>query len=168
METSTTVTSGKSQRYSPTTILLGLGLVSSALAWLLIAAPVVTFSNSAKHSGHFGLAYLHVLGGTVMLFLGLANLYIGTTRKHFAHHKLVGRTYLIGGGLGAVAAILILSSHAHKQLEASIFTNTTISLLTLASAWLVAAAMSYRAVRNRRYDSHREWIVRSYVLAWSF
>jgi hypothetical protein len=38
----------------------------------------------------------------------------------------------------------------------------------LATAWLLAASMAYRAVRNRRYDAHRDWMVRSYVLAWSF
>jgi hypothetical protein len=42
------------------------------------------------------------------------------------------------------------------------------STLTLALAWLGCAAMAYRAVRNKRYDSHRDWIIRSYVLAWSF
>ena len=28
--------------------------------------------------------------------------------------------------------------------------------------------MAYRSVRNKRYDSHRDWMIRSYVLAWSF
>jgi len=28
--------------------------------------------------------------------------------------------------------------------------------------------MAYRGARNRRYDSHRQWVIRSYVLAWSF
>ena len=155
-------------RFSPTKILLGLGLISSALAWFLIAPPVITFSSTAKHAEHFGLVYFHVLGGTIMLFLGLANLYIGTTRKHFKYHKLLGRIYLIGGGLGAIAAIVILSSSAHKPAGVGVFTNVSISLLTLATAWLLAAAMAYRAVRNKRYDSHREWVIRSYVLAWSF
>ena len=44
----------------------------------------------------------------------------------------------------------------------------TISLLTLAAAWLASAAMAYRAVRNGKYGEHRDWIIRSYVLAWSF
>jgi len=158
----------KPARLPLTEILLGLGLVSSAMAWFLIAPPVITFSSTAKHSGHFGVAYIHVLGGTVMLFLGLANLFVGVTRRHFNHHKLLGRIYLIGGGVGAIAAILITGSSAHKSPNVSVLTNVSISLLTLASAWLLAAGMAYRAVRNKRYDSHREWMIRSYVLAWSF
>ena len=148
--------------------LLTLGFVSSALAWWLIAPPVMTFSSTAKHAGHFGLVYFHVSGGTLMLFVGLANLYVGTTRKYFKYHRLIGGIYLVGGALGAIAAMVITSSTAHKAAGTSALTSTSISLLTLASAWLLAAAMAYRAARNRRYDSHRDWMIRSYVLAWSF
>ena len=147
--------------------LLALGFLSSAIAWWLIAPPVMTFSSTAKHAGHFGAVYLHVSGGTLMLFVGLANLYTGTTRKYFKYHRWIGRTYLIGGAVGAVAAMAITSSPAHKA-AGTVLTSTSISLLTLASAWLLAAAMAYRAARNRRYDSHQDWMIRSYILVWSF
>jgi Predicted membrane protein (DUF2306) len=39
---------------------------------------------------------------------------------------------------------------------------------TLALVWLGAAAMAWRAARNRRFDSHRGWMIRSYVLTWTF
>ena len=70
--------------------------------------------------------------------------------------------------MGAVIAIIIALGPAHKSADAAMFTNLSTSLFTLAVAWLVAAGMAYRAVRNRRYDSHRDWIIRSYVLAWAF
>lgn len=150
--------------------LLAIGFVSSVWAWWVIAPDVMTFSSVGleKHGGHFSLTYLHVIGGTLMLFLGLANLYVGTTNRFFQYHRLIGRVYLIGGGLGAISAIVITGSTAHKSPELSPLTNTTISLLTLATAWLLAAGMAFRAVRNGRYDAHREWMIRSYVLVWSF
>ena len=162
--------SPKLSRWTLASILLALGFISSAWAWWVIAPEVVTFSSAGieRHAGHFRLVYFHVLGGTLMLFLGLANLYIGTSRKFFRYHKLIGRVYLIGGGLGAISAIVLTSSAAHKAAGVSTFTNNTISLLALAFAWLLAAGMAFRAVRNRRYDSHREWMIRSYVLVWSF
>jgi hypothetical protein len=151
-------------------MLMALGFISSVWAWWLIAPPVMTISSAGleKHGGHFSLVYFHVAGGTLMLFLGLANLYIGTTRRFFRYHRLVGRLYLIGGGFGAISAIIITSSTAHKAAGGTAFTNPTISLLSLSAAWLLTAAMAFRAVRNRRYDSHREWMIRSYVLVWSF
>ena len=103
-----------------------------------------------------------------MLFIGATNLYIGSTNKHFKYHKLFGRIYLIGGTIGVAFVISVLLTTAHKRDGAGIFTNMTISLLTLAAAWLGCAAMAYRAVRNHHYGLHRDWIIRSYVLAWSF
>jgi hypothetical protein len=94
MQTPSAMNGQASHPFSPTKILLGLGLISSAIAWWLIAPPVITFANTAKHAGHFGLVYFHVLGGTIMLFLGLANLYIGLTRRRFTYHKLLGRIYI--------------------------------------------------------------------------
>ncbi len=135
---------------------------------MLIAAPVATFSNAGKHAGHVGLLYIHMLGGTIMLFFGAFNLYIGATRRYFKYHKLVGRTYLIGGSIGAIIAIIITLGPAHKNADAAMFTNLSTSLFVLAITWLAAAGMAYRAVRNRRYDAHRDWMIRSYVLAWAF
>ena len=153
---------------SPAGMLLFAAFVSSMLAWWLIAIPVATFENSHKHPGHFGLLYIHMLGGSLMLFLGGVNLYVGATRKHFKFHKLVGRFYLLGGSIGAITAITLALSPAHKSDPSVVLTNLSSSLATLALAWLAAAAMAYRAVRNRRFDSHRDWMIRSYVLAWAF
>lgn len=56
--------------------------------------------------------------------------------------------------MGVMAAVLImLVKRAHKP-ESVIFTNSTVSLLTLSFACFAAALMAYRAVRNKRYDSH--------------
>ncbi|CAN5323044.1 hypothetical protein BH10ACI2_BH10ACI2_06290 [soil metagenome] len=150
----------------PSVWVLLAAIVTSAAAWWLIAWPVASISNVDKHPDHFGMVFVHMIGGTIMLFIGAANLYIGTTNKLFKYHKLLGRTYLIGGTLGVAFVVAVLLSTAHKS--NGIFTNTTISLLTLATAWLASAAMAYRSVRNGKYGEHREWIVRSYVLAWSF
>lgn len=149
-------------------LLLIVAIVSSAAAWLLIAEPVATLGNVASHEGHFGLVFVHMLGGTIMLFCGAANLYVGATRRHFRHHRLIGRTYLVGGAVAAVIAIVVTLGPSHKSEATVVFTNMSTSLAMLSMAWLLAAGMAYRAVRNRRYDSHRDWMIRSYVLAWSF
>ncbi len=98
----------KKSKWTLAVALLAIGLISSTWAWLLIATPVITVSSASveKHVGHFGLAYFHVFGGTVMLFLGLANLYVGTTRRFFRYHKLIGRLYLIGGGLSTIKELV--------------------------------------------------------------
>lgn len=144
------------------------GIISSLCAWLLIASPVVMLSNVASHAGHFDLVYVHMLGGTVMLSCGAINLYVGATRRHFRYHRLIGRTYLVGGTVAAVTAVALALGPHHKSDATVVFTNASTSLTMLATAWQLAAVMAYRAVRNGRYDSHRDWMIRSYVLAWSF
>jgi hypothetical protein len=43
-----------------------------------------------------------------------------------------------------------------------------VSLASLSIAWLIASGMALRAAINRRFDSHQAWMIRSYVLTWSF
>lgn len=149
-------------------ILLAAALLSSAVAWWMIAWPPLTFSNVAEHPEHFALTYVHVIGGSGMLFFGGLNLYLAARKDHYRLHRVVGRTYLAFGVIGSVSAIMVASSMAHKSAGGPILTNATISLLTLAIAWLAFAALGWRAARNRRFPSHGQWMIRSYVLAWAF
>ena len=83
-------------------ILLAAALLSSAIAWWMIAWPPLTFSNVAEHPQHFALTYAHVLGGTGMLLFGGLNLYLAARNDRFPLHRVVGRTYLACGVLGDV------------------------------------------------------------------
>ena len=148
-------------------LLLAAALLSSLVAWWMIAWPSLTFATTARHSGHFAGTFAHVLGGTGMLLFGGLNLYLAARRDNFPLHRLVGRTYLGFGVFGSVSAMIVTLT-AHKEAGGPIFTNTTISLVTLASAWLAFAALGWRAARNRRFQSHGQWMIRSYVLAWAF
>ncbi|MDP8993432.1 MAG: DUF2306 domain-containing protein [Pseudomonadota bacterium] len=97
-----------------------------------------------------------------MLGLGAAALYIGWTRRAFRRHRWFGYAYLGVGSLGTTAALGLSALSPHEP--ASLYVATG----TLSAAWLLVAAMAWRAARNRRFDSHRDWMVRSYVLSWTF
>lgn len=149
-------------------VLLAAALLSSALAWWMIAWPVATLANVAVHHGHFALTFAHMVGGTGMLFLGGLNLYLAARNDNYPLHRRVGQAYLLFGTFGAVVAMIITSTPAHKPPGSPILTSATVSLLTLASAWLCFAALGWRSARNRRFQSHGHWMVRSCVLVWSF
>ncbi|HYJ40927.1 MAG TPA: DUF2306 domain-containing protein [Steroidobacteraceae bacterium] len=158
---------------SPGGVLLLIALVSGALAWWLIALPVLTLANVDGHPQHFSMVFAHMATGTLMLFVGAANIYVGTTRRFFAHHKTLGYLYLAGGTVGASLALILALRNPHGaggQLPGGMQGTGDLgyALAALAIAWLVSAAMGYRAVRNRRHDTHRAWMIRSYVLTWSF
>ncbi|HET7709917.1 MAG TPA: DUF2306 domain-containing protein [Sphingomicrobium sp.] len=149
-------------------VILAAALISSVVTWWLIAWPSLTLATAARHGGHFAGTYAHVLGGTGMLLFGGLNLYLAARRDNFPLHRLVGRTYLAFGVFGAVSSLFVTLSMAHKDAGSALLTNETISLVTLAFAWLAFAGLGWRAARNRRFPSHGQWMIRSYVLAWAF
>ena len=148
--------------------ILAAAVFSSAAAWWMIAWPVMALRNMADHEGHFVLTFAHVAGGTGMLFLGALNLYLAVCNDRFRLHRRVGRLYLLIGTFGAVTALAITLSPAHKNAGSPLLTNASISLSLLSLAWLAFALLGWRAARNRRFDSHRDWMIRTYILVWSF
>ena len=138
---------------------IGAAAVSSAVFIWLIAIPAFGPEREAVHTGHVPMLWTHVAGGIVMLFAGAVALRIGLTREWFRWHKLAGYTYLAWGTLASVTALI-------RSLDVGHSPGMATGLLAV--VWLVFAAMAYRAVRNRRYDQHRDWMIRSYVAAWTF
>jgi hypothetical protein len=136
-------------------------LTTLPILWLKVW-PMLSGAKWGEHSPHLVTVLIHALGGLCMLVLGAAALYIGWTRKAFKRHRWFGYGYLILGGTGAVAALVVSVQAPHPPYSLYIAT------FTLASIWLAVAGMAYRAARNKRFDSHREWMIRSYVLTWTF
>jgi hypothetical protein len=153
---------------TPIGLLLAAGLASAAFAWWMIAITPLTFGNITRHSGHFTLTWLHVVGGSGMLLFGGINLYLAFAKRHYALHRWSGRLYLTFGVVGAGTAMWVSLTMAHKDAGTSVFSNQAVSLLTLAAAWAAFAGLGWRAVLNRRFSSHGQWMIRSYVLAWAF
>ena len=138
---------------------LAVAALSSIVFVWLIATPNFLPAGIQKHATHLGLLYLHIAGGTVMLLAGALGLRIGLTRQGFGWHRTVGFTYLAAGTMASVSALIRSFDTAHTP---------GVSTGTLAVTWLAFTAMAWRAIRNRRIDQHREWMIRSYVVAWTF
>jgi hypothetical protein len=132
--------------------------------WSLHAPRFFAFSATSYgvHWQHRAWMLTHVLGGTFPLFLGPFLLWSGLRRYRPTLHRWIGRTYLVTGaiGVGGGAALSLVSAHPPFSLYVATF--------TLAVAWFFAAFMAYRAIRNRRVEIHRDWVIRSYVLTATF
>lgn len=143
-------------------ILFALALATSAAIWWRFAVPIFDGANLPKHAGHVPTLVGHAIGGTFMIWAGAGALFIGWTGRLRRWHKWFGYAYLGGGSLGAAVALWLSLHLTHPPLSLGVATGT------LAAAWLAFAAMALRAARNRRFESHREWVIRSYVLTWTF
>ena len=137
-------------------------LVTSAPIWWRFAVPIFDGEKLPTHAGHVPTIIAHAAGGTFMIWAGAAALFIGWTGRLRRFHKWFGYAYLGGGSVGAAFALWLSLHLAHPPLSLGVATGT------LAAFWLAFAGMALRAALNRRFDTHREWVVRSYVLTWTF
>jgi hypothetical protein len=145
----------------PAMVFVG-GLLTSAWAWWRFAWPVMSGAAMGRHVEHFPLVYAHMLGGTTMLAVGAAAVYLGWTRTAYRYHRWFGYAYLSGGTAGASLGLALSLRNPHH------IGGITVATGTLAIVWLAVAALALRAARNRRFDAHRDWMIRSYVLTWTF
>jgi hypothetical protein len=143
-------------------LLFVAAILTSAPIWWRFALPVLDGASLPKHPDHAPLLVAHALGGTAMLGAGALALYVGWTKRWRRWHKVIGYSYLGGGSMGALAALVLSIRPAHPPLSVGVATGA------LAVTWLAFAAMALRASVNRRFDSHREWVIRSYVVTWTF
>ena len=115
-----------------------------------------------RHQGHVPWLVLHILTASSALFTGPFLLWSGSRRAPLAIHRKIGLVYLIGGSLGTSAGMVLSIAARHRA--PAFYVGT----FFLGVVWLAAASMAYRAIRNRRVEAHQEWMIRSYVLTWSF
>jgi hypothetical protein len=141
--------------------LLLLAVLTSLSVWTYIVLPVLG-GDLGGHETHGGLLYVHAAAGSLMLFFGAAALYVGWTRRFFSLHRTIGGTYLLAGTVASLLALALPLAAPHDPGSIAVATNV------IAGVWLAFSAMAWRAVRNRRFEAHRDWMIRSYVVTWTF
>ena len=145
----------------PGLLLAGAILTALPVLWFF-AIPILDTSDAPPHVAHGVTLYLHVIGGLSVIVAGGGALYIGWTRKAFKRHRWFGYSYLGLGSMMALSALALSIEAPHEPRSLYVATGT------LAAVWLAVAAMALRAARNRRFLVHRDWMIRSYVLTWTF
>ena len=147
--------------------MLGVALAAALLFWVVAALPYLSLDQS-----HFGLGgpalwprryqlLVHIAGGTLALFIGPVQLWLGETRSKLAWHRALGNVYLVGVSVGAAGAYYLALTTPSGWLYAS-------GLVGLAVAWTVTTGMAYLAIRARAIEQHREWMIRSFVVTLAF
>jgi hypothetical protein len=144
------------------TLLLLLAGASSAFVFAVVVWPALTAEVKPRHAGHWGWVSLHTITGAAMLITGPLNLYVGATRRWFDWHRHIGCTYIGAGYTAALAALAVNLRNPHGDVSVALSTGL------LAVAWTVTASMGWRTGAQRRWRAHSDWMIRSYVLTWSF
>jgi len=103
---------------------------------------------------------LHIGGGTLALFMGPFQLWSGLRSRHLAIHRLTGLLYVVGVGVGGGAGFYL--SFFSQPLDFGV------ALFTLAFAWWLTVGMAFLAIKRRRIEAHKEWMIRGYVVTFAF
>jgi hypothetical protein len=148
------------------TLLVWLGcVVLAALIVRFFGRAVMRYAHfDAPHYRSFWPAkwwlVAHLGGGSLALLLGPFQFSGWIRRKYVKAHRWMGRLYLIGVLVGAIASVYIGVRVAPKAFG--------VALLYLALAWVVTSGMAYVSVMRRQFAAHREWMIRSYVVTFGF
>lgn len=167
----TTVSPPRNRQTSASTGLLGL-LGWAALAFLSIAiagisaryfSPTPPFPAEIlkqRIAAHDPWLLVHIVGGVFALATGPFQFSRRLRLRYVALHRWLGRFYLIMVAMGATAGFRI-------ALESFGGLPSHFGFGMLAVLWLITAAMAYRRALQRRWQSHREWMVRNFALTFA-
>jgi uncharacterized membrane protein YozB (DUF420 family) len=108
----------------------------------------------------FGLLF-HLTGGLIAITTGLVQIWLGLTHRTGTLHRTVGKFYACGVAVGSIGGFYLgftsPSPFAYKA-----------GLISLNVAWLITTGMALYAISTKRIEQHREWMLRSYVVTFSF
>ena len=102
--------------------------------------------------------YVHIFSGPVVLLNGLILLSDHVRRRHGGLHRLLGRVQVVVLLVLVLPSGVVMSRHAFGGWPAGL------SFLLLSAATAGCAIAGVVHARRRRYDRHRRWMLRAYVL----
>jgi hypothetical protein len=155
------------RRPFPWRLSLLLAVAAGLVLWFIVHRALRFASYDAvTYTGYywprrFGLVP-HIAGGIVAILVGLVQLWLGLTGRTGVLHRTLGRVYL-----GAVAIGSAGGFYLAVTIGAQYFAYAA-GLFGLAGAWVITTSMAYVAIRHRALEQHREWMIRSYVVAFAF
>jgi uncharacterized membrane protein len=102
----------------------------------------------------------HILGGTLALIIGPLQFSSRLRRRNPKLHRILGRVYVSSVFVAAPIGI-VMATHGHYRLF-------TVAITVQSGTWIIATAAAFLAARNRQIQQHREWMVRSYAVTFTF
>jgi uncharacterized membrane protein len=99
----------------------------------------------------------HAILGTLALLSGPPQFSTRLRQRWRAFHRILGRVYVASVLLAAVLALTISAGHP-------LFPATCVQ----AGAWIICTVAAFLTARNRQIAQHRQWMVRSYAVTFTF
>ena len=104
-----------------------------------------------------GLLIPHVLCGTIALVAGPIQFSSRVRQRYLKFHRILGRIYVVSVFIGAATGIALAFGRPG-------FPGTC----GQAAAWVVCTTAALITARNRHIVQHRQWMMRSYAVTFTF
>jgi hypothetical protein len=146
-------------------IIVAIGLLAFIALRFYSEVAIQYFNISEASYGFYwpnrGWLLIHLVGGSLALFMGPFQFWSGLRRKHMHVHRWTGRLYLVGVALAAFASVTL-------AVRTPIGVAWSAGLLVLAGVWVAVTGMAFLTALYRQIAVHKQWMIRSYVLTFSF
>jgi len=99
---------------------------------------------------------VHAAGAATALLVGGFQ-FLPAVRRRRPLHRWLGRTYAVGCLVGALAALILAPTATAGPVASAGFA-------ILGVLWIWFTVQGWRTARDRRFDAHRRWMIRSFAL----
>lgn len=104
----------------------------------------------------------HIVGGLIAILIGPLQFWSKFRASYPSIHRASGRVYLLAILLGSVGSFGMVVTMPEGRL------SYATGLSFMAVAWLATSAMALVSVKKRNFVQHKQWMIRSYVVTFSF
>ena len=157
-----TVTAPPSSRRGTAALLSIASLIAIAF-FALAAMPYLLSSayNAAEYAGRRNWLLVHIVGGTIALLAGPIQLWLGIADRRIDLHRKLGIVYIVGVAIGASGAFWLAAHPSFGWVYGA-------GLGSMAIAQVVTTTLAFVAIKRSLIEQHKEWMIRSYVVTFSF
>ena len=161
MPNSTMVAPGSTRPRAKTVIWVSLGLTA---LFVFITSELLLITDYPMYHAYRlqviadrQLLIPHTLAGIFALLIGPINFSSRIRQRHLTLHRVLGRIYVVSVFVGSFTGIALAWGRPGLP-------GTSMQ----AAAWIVCTTAAFITARNRHIIQHRQWMVRSYAVTFTF
>jgi uncharacterized membrane protein len=106
----------------------------------------------------------HIAAGVLAMLSGPLQFSRRLRQRNPKGHRLLGRVYVVSVLIAAVLAIILSYKRDISHTTPYFFMASSLQ----ASVWIVTTIVAFLLARSRHITEHREWMVRSYAVTFTF
>lgn len=151
------------RRISPK-FLFWIALFLMAVSVFIYTELPYAYPGRPEHAHLVSIGWLiipHFLGGLLALLTGPIQFSTRFRKRHLSLHRLIGRVYVFSVFTASFCAFLI-------ELRIHYTLILLIANLLQTITWFLATLAALLTARNRHIQAHRQWMIRSYAITFTF